>query len=236
MRPDYGETWVYESIVGALPGVDLSRGWAVLIQVGLFEAAVLALAWYYNLWSAVVPGTVAVLVAGAGSALMLRIARLVRGADTPVAYRRLLFGSSIEVVLGVLAFVALVTYLFVVDSSLVRALFGADPPAVAVSLTLLVLWDLVYRIGVAWWAAVTGLWRSARYRFDRPTARRLRRADAETLAFGLLQLALVPFVVGQPVLLAALLGHVVAVLVVTTLSIALLWSREKEATASPSVA
>ena len=24
MRPDYGETWAYESIIGALPGVNLS--------------------------------------------------------------------------------------------------------------------------------------------------------------------------------------------------------------------
>ena len=33
VRPQYGETWVYESIVGALPGVDLSEAQAVAIQL-----------------------------------------------------------------------------------------------------------------------------------------------------------------------------------------------------------
>ncbi len=230
MRPEYGETWVYESIVGALPGVDLTRGEAVAIQLVAFEAAVLVLAWYYGLWWAALAGTAAVVVAAVGSVEMIRISRFARAAGAPEPYRRLLFGSSIEVVLSVLAFVALVTHLFVFDprteTPLIETLFGAEPPILVVYLTLLVLWDVCYRIGTGWWASVVALWRSARYRFDADTAATLRRADRETMLFGFVQLLLVPFVLDYPVLLIALVGHVLAVAVVTALSLALLRVRK----------
>ncbi len=232
MRRNYGETWVYESIIGAVPGIDISERAAVLIQFVVFETAVLLLAWYYGLWTAAVAGTAAVAVAAVGSVGMLRISTLVRSVATPEPYRRLLFGSSIEVVLSVFAFVALVTHLFVFDprtgGTLLSSLFGPDPPVLAVYLTLLVLWDLCYRIGTGWWASVVALWRSLRYRFDAETALRLRRADAETLGFGFLQLLLIPFVLDQPVLLVAVVGHVLAVTVVAGLSIIVLTVREPE--------
>lgn len=231
MRPEYGETWVYESIIGALPGVDLSRGTAIAIQLAAFETAVLALAWYYDLWNAAVAGTAAVVVAAVGSVEMLRISRVARAPPSPEPYKRLLFGSSVEVVLAVLAFVALVTHLFVFDpadgGSLVETLFGPEPPILVVYLTLLILWDLCYRIGTGWWTAVVALWRSARYRFDADTVDTLRQSDAETLGFAVVQLLLVPFVVDYPVLLAALVGHVLAVAVVIALSLALLTLRER---------
>ena len=45
---EYGETWVYESIIGAVPGVDLSQRAAFAVQFGLFEAALLVLlVWLY---------------------------------------------------------------------------------------------------------------------------------------------------------------------------------------------
>ena len=158
MRPDYGETWAYESIIGALPGVDLSRAEAIAIQLLVFETAVLALAWYYDLWNAAIAGTAAVAVAGVGSVEMLRISRTARMNETPEPYRRLLFSSSIEVVLAVLSFIALITHLFIFDPQtggrLVERLFGPDPPVLVVYLTLLVLWDLCYRIGTGWWASV----------------------------------------------------------------------------------
>ena len=230
MRPEYGETWVYESIIGALPGVNLTRGEAVAIQLVAFEAAVLVLAWYYGLWWAALAGTAAVVVAAVGSVEMIRISRFARAADAPEPYRRLLFGSSIEVVLSVLAFVALVTHLFVFDprtgTPLIETLFGAEPPILVVYLTLLVLWDVCYRIGTGWWASVVALWRSARYRFDAETVATLRRADRETMLFGFVQLLLVPFVLDYPVLLVALIGHVLAVVAVTSLSLALLRARK----------
>lgn len=232
MRPDHGETWAYESIIGALPGVDISRGEAIVIQLVVFEVAVLALAWYYDLWNAAVAGTAAVVVGAIGSVEMLRISRAARALETPEPYRRLLFSSSIEVVLAVLAFVALVTHLFVFDprsaDPLVEVLFGPEPPILVVYLTLLVLWDLCYRIGTGWWAAVIGLWRSARYRFDAKTAATLRRADREALLFGVVQLLLVPFVLEYRVLVAALVGHVTAVTIVSTTSLVLLRVRAVE--------
>ncbi len=224
---EHGETWVYESIVGALPGVTIGPRFALLIQFVGFEAAILALAWVYALPRAGLAGSVAVVVATVGSAEMFRIASLARGEDVPEAYRRLLFSSSVEVVLAVLAFIALVTHLFVWDPqgggpTLVESLFGPDPPVLVVYLTLLVLWDVCYRIGTGWWASVAALWRSARFRFDADTRRRLQRADLETAGFGLTQLAFVPFLLGQRVLLVAVVGHVLAVTAVTGLSVALL--------------
>jgi hypothetical protein len=229
LGPEYGETWVYESIVGALPGVDISERLALVIQFSLFEAGVLVLAAIYGLPEGAVAGTVAVLVATAGSLEMLRISKLVRRADPPEPYRRLVFGSSIEVVLGVLAFVALLTYLFVVDPRtprpLVTELLGPEPPLAVTYLTLLVLWDVCYRIGTGWWASVAALWRSARFRFSPEQTRILARADLETMGFGLLQLLLVPFLLDHTVLLVAVVGHVLAVATVTTLSLVVLYSR-----------
>lgn len=221
--PEYGETWVYESLVGTVPGVDVSARTAVVLQFLGFEAAIIVVAAVYNLPAAVLPGTAAVAVAAIGSWLMVRFSRTVRELPTPAAYRRLLFGSSIDVVLGVLAFVTLVTYLFVVDPgtselALVTALFGTDPPAVAIWLALLVLWDVVYRIGTCWWASLVGLWRALVYEFDPGVTRRYRRADAINVVFAGVQLLLVPFVVDSPILLIVLGGHVGAVVAVTALS------------------
>ncbi|MFB6156231.1 MAG: hypothetical protein ABEJ34_00105 [Haloferacaceae archaeon] len=224
--PRFGETWVYESIVGAVPGVDLTGRQAAVLQFGLFEAAIVGLAAVYDLWDAALAGTAAVGVAAAGSAVMLHLGGIIRRVDAPEAYRRHLFGSSVEVVLGVLAFVGLVTHLFVVDptrsaSPLVRSLFGADPPVAAVYLALLVFWDLCYRIGTSWWAAVLALWRSVRYRFDPRTAAALRRADAATVGFAMAQTLLLPFLRGRPILLVAVGGHVLAVTVVAGAAYAL---------------
>ncbi|WP_424001411.1 DUF7530 family protein [Haloarcula salina] len=237
-HPEYGETWVYESIVGALPGIQLPTWAAMAIQLLVFEVAIVGLSWYYGVWSAAVAGTAVVLVATIGSAEMLRIGTLVRRIDVPETYRALLFSSNVEVVLSVLAYIALLTHLFVFDprvsaTPLFERLFGPEPPVLVVYLTLLVLWDVSYRIGTGWWASVTGLWRSARYRFDPETARVFVRADLETWGFGVLQLVLLPFVLDQPVLLAALVGHVVAVTVVTAVSVTLLRVRSRTA-ASPS--
>jgi len=236
-HPEYGETWVYESIVGALPGIRLPTRAAVAIQLLIFEVAIVALAWYYDVWNAAIAGTAVVFVAAIGSVEMLRISTLVRRIDVPPTYRALLFSSNVEVVLSVLAYIALLTHLFVFDPQvrempLVTTLFGEDPPVLVVYLTLLILWDVCYRIGTGWWASITGLWRSIRYRFDPETARVFQRADVETWGFGVLQLVLVPFVLEQPVLLAALVGHVLAVTVVLGSSVVLLQIRSTGATKS----
>ncbi|KAB1187057.1 MULTISPECIES: hypothetical protein [Haloferax] len=224
--PDYGETWVYESIVGALPGVKIGEAGAIALQIAVFETAVLFFAWVYDLWTAAIAGTAAIVVAAVGSVVMLRMGEQTRAVAVPTPYRRLLFGSSIEVVLGVLAFVALVTYLFVFDpqraeTPLLTILFGPEQPIVVVYLMLLILWDLCYRIGTSWWAAVVGLWGAVRYRFDEPTARTIRRVNLLNVGFGVAQILLVPFILDQPVLLVAVGGHVVAVTVVSVTAAAL---------------
>lgn len=225
--PEFGEAWVYESIVGALPGADLAGPKAVALQLVLFEVAILLFGWFYGLWDAVLAGTAAVVVAGVGSVAMLRIGRGTRSLAVSPTYRRLLFGSSIEVVLAVLAFIALVTHLFVFDpqqaartgeTTLVTQLFGPEPPIVPVYLMLLVLWDLCYRIGTSWWTAVVSVWGSVRIAVDEQTSGELQRLDAVNVGFALAQLVLIPFLLEERVLLFAVAGHVVAVAVVSGVS------------------
>ncbi|MEF8773139.1 MAG: hypothetical protein V5A23_07645 [Halobacteriales archaeon] len=228
-EPEYGEAWVYESIVKALPGIDVSERAAVALQFLGFEAALLVLASVYGLPEAVPGGTVAIGVATGGSLLMQEMSRRIRAADVPEDYAQVLFGSSIEVVLGLLAFLGVVTYVFVVDPRglevagvplrtadrpLLETLLGERPPAAATYLGLLVLWDVSYRIGTGWWAAVVAAWRSRRFDFDAATAADLRRVDRLNLGFGLLQLALLPFLWEHPLLFVAVAGHVAAVLLV----------------------
>ena len=233
-REQFGETWVYESIVGALPGIEISERTAITIQLLGFEAALLVLAWYYDLWSAVPAGTAAVAVAAVCSALMLRLGDSIRRLPTPDGYQRLLFGSSVEVVLGVLAFIAVVTHLFVVDPArstdpLIESLFGQEPPVLAVYLMLLILWDVAYRIGTGWWAGVVAIWRSYVYEFDRETSWAFARADLLNLWFAIAQLLLVPFILGRPVLSAVVVAHVVAVTLATSLSVGLSIRRQNDA-------
>jgi len=242
-RPAFGDAWVYESIVGALPGASLSKPAAIGLQLVVFEVAVLLFAELYGLWNAAPAGTAAVGVAAVGSYLMLELGDANRTLPVPESYYRLLFGSSIEVVLSVLAFVAVVTHLFVTDpatlgepsaaarllpfavpaaeETLVGDLFGAEPPVPAIYLALLLLWDLCYRIGTSWWAAVVSLYRGTRLSVTGEAARRFRRLDALNVAFAVTQLALVPFIADRPVLLVAMLGHVVAVTAVCGTAIAL---------------
>ena len=221
MSRNYGETWVYESLVGGIPGLGLSRTLAVAIQFVLFEVGVLALGWYYGLWNAVLAGTVAVVVAAVGSVEMHRLGAINRRLPTPASHKRLLFGSSIEIVLGVLAFIALVTYLIAWDGALIQRLFGTDPPIPVVYLTLLILWDLTYRIGTSWWSAVIALWRAVHVDLPPTATARVRRLDAENIGFSALQLALVPFLLEEPVLLGAVVGHVLAVAIVCSAAIVL---------------
>ncbi len=227
MSVEYGEAWVYESIVGAIPGLDLSDRAAVTIQLIGFEFAVLLGAFYYDLWYAAAFGTVAVGVAAVGSAVMLRFSQRLRALDPPDAYRNALFGSSFEVVLGLVAFLVLVTYLFVYDPragslTLVERLFGPEPPLLVVFLALLIAWDVAYRIGTSWWASVVAVWRSYTYEFDEATVLAYRQLDLLNIGFAAIQLALLPFVWDRPVLAAALVGHVVATGGAVALSTALL--------------
>ncbi|MFC5277348.1 hypothetical protein ACFPM1_01005 [Halorubrum rubrum] len=221
MSRSYGETWVYESLVGGIPGLAVPRRVAVAVQFLLFEVAVLVLGWYYGLWNAVLAGTVAVFVAAVGSVEMHRLGANNRLLSTPPEHKRLLFGSSIEIVLGVLAFIALVTYLFVWDGALLERLFGPRPPAPVVYVTLLVLWDLTYRIGTSWWSAVVALWRAVHVDLSPEDAAIARRLDAENVAFSAVQLALTPFLLEEPILLGAVVGHVLAVALVCSAAILL---------------
>jgi len=227
--PKSDQRWVYESILGSIPGVNLSRGAALGLQLVAFGAGVVVLAAGYGRWSGLPAGMAAVVVASAGSGFMLTIGRRTRRLDVPARYTHTLFGTGIEIVLGLVAFFALVTYLFVLDprsggESVLVGLLGEPLPALAVFFTLVVLWDVCYRIGTGWWASLVGLWRSLGLSgtFDRETADELGRIDAITIGFAWIQLSLVPFVDGHPILVAAIVGHVVAVTFVSGVSILVL--------------
>jgi hypothetical protein len=222
--PTFGDTWVYESLVGGIPGLDLSARQAIGIQFLLFETLVVGLTVGYDLpSSALVAGTVAVAVAAAGSVAMLYIGAATRELALPDAHRRLLFGTGVETLFGVLGFVAVVTYLLSgAGPTPFETLVGGRSPAPVTFVTLLILWDLCYRIGTSWWTALVSLWRSLRYRVSPETARRCRHIDAATVGFSLLELALLPFVLDRTLLVWALVGHVVAVTAVSTAAILLL--------------
>jgi len=227
---DRDDRWVYESIVGSIPGVEFSRTQAMAIQLALFGIGVIVLGAATDRWAAVPTGLAAVAVVSAGSVLMLTLGRRIRELAVPRQYTHALFGSQIEIVLGVFSYVGLITYLFVAEpreagQPLLESLLGPEPSLVAVYFTLLVLWDVCYRIGTGWWASVVGLWRSVQFgdRFDRPTRRALIEVDLVTIGFAAVQLLLVPFLSGQRLLQLLVAGHVLAVTVVSGLSVLVLW-------------
>lgn len=128
--PAPGQRWVYEDVVSDVPGLDLAPRYAIALQFVGFEAVVLGLAALYRRLGAAAVGTVAVVVASAGSVAMVAIGREIRAADPPPGYSRLLFGSNVEVVLGVIAYVALSTSLVVTgnDGGSIASVLGPDPP------------------------------------------------------------------------------------------------------------
>ena len=228
-RPPGSAEWVYESLIRSVPGVNASRRTALAVQFIGFEAAVLLLGWYHGRPEAAIAGTVGVLVAVAGSAFMLRLSQGLRASGGPDRYRDLLFGSSIEIVLGLVSYTLLVVYAFVYDplhggDTLVTDLLGGEPSVVFSFVLLMIGWDVAYRIGVGWWACVTGLWRSltAAESLSPASRRRFLRLDAMTVGFASLQLLVVPVLAGHPILQAAVIGHVVAVALVAGVSILLL--------------
>lgn len=228
--PAPGDGWVYEDILTAIPGVSVGPAQAITLQFVGFEAVVLGLAWFYGLPAAAVAGTAAVSVATAGSAAMVAIATTLRGAGADRHYRRLLFGSNVEVVLGVLSYAALSTYLVIgsggVDAGFLGRVLGPQPPVAAVFVAFVLAWDVCYRIGVGWWASVVGCWRSLRTEFTASEAAAYRRADLLTLGFAGVQLVLVPVVAGELPLLVAVVGHVAAVGLVSGLSLVALERRK----------
>lgn len=228
-RPPGEREWVYESIVRSVPGVNTSRRVAVAVQFLGFELAVLLLGWYHGLPRAALAGTIGIVVSVAGSVFMLRLSRGFRTGTEPRQYLELLLGSRIEIVLGLVSFILLIVYAFVYNPQgggpqLVTDLLGAQPPLLFSVVLLFIGWDVAYRIGVGWWACVTGFWRTVRFGGGLPgeTRRRFARLDAMTIVFASLQLLVVPVLSGHPILQAAVLGHVVAVGVVSGASIALL--------------
>lgn len=220
--------WTYVSLISTLPGLSLTPRRALALQFVSFEGAAVTLSAWYGLWAALPFATVAIAVATAGSGLMVTLSDRIQSLDPPEPYRRALFESGVDVVMGVVAFVVLGTYLLVApggpNQDPVAGYFGGRLPAAAVAFGLLVGWDLCYRIGTAWWASITGLWRSARFRrgFDRHSRRAYRRLDLLTMGFAGLQLLLLPFIWADPVLVVAVIGHVAAVVVVSTTSAVLL--------------
>jgi len=228
-RPTGDTEWVYESIVRSVPIVNTSRRTALAVQFLGFEAAVLLLGWYHGLPEAAIAGTVGLLVAVGGSAFMLRLSSGFRSHNRPRRYLELLFGSRIEIVLGLVSFILLIVYVFVYDPqmngpSLVSTLLGEQPPLLFTFVLLMIGWDVAYRIGVGWWACVTGFWRTVRYgnTLDAKKRRQFARLDAMTIGFASLQLLFVPILFGHPILQTIVVGHVVAVGAVSGASIAML--------------
>lgn len=224
LEPLESGDWAYVTLVSAVPGVSLGPRSALAVQFFLFEGIAVGLAAWYGRWEALLFATTAIGVATIGSGLMLLLSDEVRALDPPPRYRQALFHSSIDVVMGLVAFIGLLTYLLVSGrGTLLQRVVGDPVPAPAVFFALLVAWDLSYRIGTAWWASITGLWRAVSFGRGLPAAVRQNyaRVDLFTLAFAGVQLLLVPFLWGDRVLAWLVIGHVVAVAIVSSLAIGL---------------
>lgn len=216
--------WAYVTLVSAVPGLSLSPRSALAVQFLVFESIAVGLAAWYSRWGALLVGTIAIGVATLGSGLMLLLTDRVRALDPPARYRQVLFDSSIDVVMGLVAFIGLLTYLLVSGpGTLLQRVLGDPVPTPAVFFALLVAWDLSYRIGTAWWASITGLWRAASFgrRLPSTVRRQYVRVDLLTLGFAGFQLLLVPFLWADRLLAWLVVGHVAAVVVVSSLAIGL---------------
>lgn len=228
---DASESWTYETIVTSIPGVGVSNTVGYAVQLFGFAAAVVVLWLAYGLPTRVLwIGLTVVAVATLGSGEMIYISDVVRSADASERYRRLLFNSQIELVMGLVAFFIFVVYLFVVnpraDGGLLEYLLGDRPPALVVFTMLVLVWDVCYRIGTAWWAAVCGLWRAIVETPTAATRRPYRWLDLVILLFSVSQLVLLWVVSGDRFLTAVLVGHVGAVTVVTALVVGIeRWKR-----------
>lgn len=226
-RPDRSGSWAYVSLVTVLPGLSLDPLLALGVQFVVFEAGAIGLAAWYGLWQALPIATAAIALSTLGSAMMVSLSDRINALEPPEPYRRILFDSSVDVVMGVVAFIALATYLLVdargPGMELFERVLGVSLPALAVYFTLLVAWDLAYRIGTSWWVSVTGLWRSVAFgdRFDGAAAAGYVRTDLLTMGFAGLQLVLVPLLWPDVFLVVVVLGHVGAVFVVSGLAIAI---------------
>lgn len=220
--------WAYVSLLSAIPGVDVGPRAALLVQLVLFEALAIVIAVGYDRLEALPLATAAIVVATAGSALMLALSARIRSLSPPDVYRQTVFHASIDVVMGLVAFIAFLTYLLVTASSpgggLLGRLLGEPLPAIPVFFGLLLAWDVCYRIGTAWWVSSTGLWRTVAIddALDERTHRSYVRIELLAMAFALLQVGLVPFVWTDRLLAVAILGHVLAVLAVSTTTVVLI--------------
>lgn len=219
--------WAYVSLVSAVPGLSTDNRSAVTVQFGLFEGTAIILAAIYDLWQLLPFATTAIVISTLGSYLMVSLSDRIQSLNPPEAYRRILFDSSIDILMGLVAFITLLTYLFIDTlgprSGLLEQLFGVSPPAPVVFFALFVAWDLTYRIGIVWWTSITGIWRTITYRTQETDSAHndYLRADLYTIVFAGLQLLLVPFLWSDQLLVLFLLGHVLAVVVVSGLAIAL---------------
>lgn len=217
--------WAYVSLVSAVPGLSTDNRSAVTVQFGLFEGTAILLAAIYDLWPLLPFATTAIIISTLGSYLMVSLSDRIQSHNPPESYRRTLFDSSIDILMGLVAFITLITYLVIdaisAEVGLLEQLFGASPPAPVVFFALFVAWDLTYRIGIVWWTSITGLWRTITYRTHETDSTHYIRADLYTIVFAGLQLLLVPFLRSDRLLILFLLGHVLAVFVVSGLAIGL---------------
>lgn len=228
-RPLGQSEWIFESLIRVVPGINGSRRRALLAQFVGFELAVLGLAWYHGLAWAGIVGTVGVIVSVAGSVCMLRLAAIGRETSVSERYRTVLFASNVELVLGLLAFLLLLVYVFVIDptnpgESLLEAVAGSPPAPSLTFLFLLIAWDVTYRIGVGWVASLLGCWQTIRNRhsFSVADRRRFHQTATDTIGFAGVQVFLLPVLSGHPLLQLAIAGHVLAVITVSGLSLLLL--------------
>jgi hypothetical protein len=156
---------------------------------------------------------------------MSLLSERIHSANPPDSYRRVVFDSSIDIVMGLIAFITVITYLLIdaynPTNGFLARLFAGAPPAPVIFFALIIAWDLTYRIGIGWWTSITSLWRTVMVRTGQSRHYDYHYADLYTIAFAALQLLLLPFLWPDRFLSYLLIGHVAAVLIVSSLAIGL---------------
>lgn len=133
-------------------------------------------------------------------------------------YREMLWSPRrYELVLGICLYVAITAYLFGFGSKFLVSWLGKDLNPILISITLVLLWDVSYRLGLGIWLTTISFIRSRRLRIAsklrkemRYTPRRelevLKRLDLICLSFGQATLLLYPLCSNDLILLVLLLS------------------------------
>ncbi len=210
--------WIYELIVEKIPPFSyLPKKYVSLFQLFIMEIAGIVIALHFNLpFSALLYGSLVILVVVLWSLLMLKIAPTIRSFRTSLSeeenrvieeYKRLLFHPDhYEIVPGIV-FMAIASYYLITNPAYLTRFTGNTGTLVYVFIGLL-LWDVSYRAGLGIWVGMISLRRSRELYLKSLQRKELEhtllydlnsmeRLDRSILFFGIISFLLFPVIISS---------------------------------------